>query len=103
MVGAGFTILETDWEGDTRSELTMKLRLGGTSTDSTPRNKVSDVLGRDSIEKFGSNRDAKVCEVAQELTGEAKTLVDLEGAIEVWVIDETLPSDSRPWFLGEGY
>jgi len=39
------TILESDREGDTGGELTVKLRLGGTSTDSTPGDEVSDVLG----------------------------------------------------------
>lgn len=31
------SILEADWEGDTRGKLTMELRLGSTSADGTPR------------------------------------------------------------------
>jgi hypothetical protein len=93
------TVLEADGEGDTRSELAVELRLGGTSTDSTPRDEVGDVLGRDSVEKLGSDGNAKVGKIAQELTGKTQTLVDLEGTVEVWVVDETLPSDGCAWFL----
>lgn len=77
----------------------MELRLGRTSTNGSPRDEISDVLGRDSVEKLGSHWNTKASEVAQELTGKAEALVDLEGAVKVWVIDETLPTDSRAWFL----
>lgn len=93
------TVLEPDRERDTGRELTVKLRLGGTGTDSTPGDEVSDVLGGDGVEKLGSNRNAQVGEIAQELTSEAETFVDLEGSIEVWVVNETLPSDGRTGFL----
>ena len=35
----------------------------------------------------------------KELTGEAESLVDLEGAVDVGVVDEPLPADSRARFL----
>jgi len=93
------SVLEADREGDTGGELTVKLRLSGTSTDSTPRDKVSNVLGRDGVEKLGSDGNAEVGEVAQKLTSKAETLVDLEGPIEVWVINESLPSDGCAGFF----
>jgi len=96
------SVLKADGEGDTRGELTMELRLSGTSADSTPRDEVSNVLGRDGVEKLGPNGDTQVCKVAQELTGKAQTLVDLEGPVEVRVIDKTLPSDGCPWFFKVG-
>lgn len=96
------TILETDREGDTGGKLTVELRFSGTSTNSTPGDEVSDVLGRDGIEELGSDGDTEVSEVAQELTSKAETLVDLEGAIEVGVVNETLPSDGCAWFLLNG-
>jgi len=96
------TVLETDGEGDTGSELAVELGLSGTGADSTPRDKVSDILGRDGVEKLRSDGDTEVGEVAQELTSEAQTLVDLERPVEVWVVDETFPSDGRAWFLMEG-
>ena len=38
-------------------------------------------------------------QVAKQLTGDAKTLVDFEGAVEVGVVDQTLPADCRQGFL----
>jgi len=46
------TILEADREGNTRAQFAMKLRLSGPSTDSTPGDKICDVLGGDGIEQF---------------------------------------------------
>jgi len=77
----------------------VKLRLGGASTDSTPRDKIGDKLRRDSVEELRSNGDAEASEVAQELAGKAETFVDLEGAVKVWVIDKTLPPDGRSRFF----
>ena len=93
------TILEPDGERNTGRELTVKLGLGSTSPDSTPGDEIGNVLGGDGVEKLGSDRNAQVGKIAQELTSEAETFVDLEGPVEVWVIDETLPSDGRTGFL----
>jgi hypothetical protein len=92
-------VLEADGERDTRSELAMELGLGSTSTDSTPRDEISNVLGRDGVEKLGSDGNANVGEIAQKLTGETETLVDLEGTVKVRVVDETLPSNGCAGFL----
>lgn len=96
------TILEADREGDTGGELTVELGFGGTSADSTPGDEVSNVLGRDGVEKFGPDGDTEMGKIAQELTTNAQTLVDLERPVEVWVVDETFPPDSCAWFLFEG-
>ena len=39
------TVLKADGEGNTGSELTVELRLGGAGTDSTPGDEVSNELG----------------------------------------------------------
>lgn len=100
--GSVLTVLETDGEGDTGGELTVELGLSSTGADSTPRYEVSDVLGRDGVEKLRSDGDTEVGKVAQELTSEAQTLVDLERPVEIWIVDETFPSDGRTWFLMKG-
>jgi len=40
-----------------------------------------------------------VGKITEELTCEAKTFVDLEGPVEIRVVNETLPSDSRAGFF----
>jgi len=95
-------VLETDGERDTRGELAVELGLRGTSTDSTPRDEVSDVLGRDGIKKLGSDGDTKVGKVAQELTSKTEALVDLERPVEVWVVDEPFPPNGCAWFFKVG-
>lgn len=61
---------------------------------------VSDVLGRDGVEKLGPHGNAQVCEIAQKLPGDAETLVDFKRAINVRVVDEAFPADGCPGFLG---
>lgn len=38
-------------------------------------------------------------EVAEELAGETKALVDFEGTVDVGVVNETFPADSSTRFL----
>lgn len=93
------SVLKANREGDTGGELTVELGLSSASTNSTPRDEVSDVLRGDGVEKFRPNRDSKAGKVAQELPSKTKALVDLEGAIEVWIIDETFPPDGCAWLF----
>ena len=79
----------------------MNLRLGGAGADGTPGDEVGDVLGRDGVEQLGADGDAHRGEVAEELAGEAEALVDLERAVNVGVVDEALPADSRARFLDQ--
>ena len=95
------TVLETDRERYTRHELTVKLRLGRACTDGTPGDQVGEVLRRDGIEELRADGNAQLCEAAQKLTGNAETLVDAEGAVDVGIVDEALPADSRARFLDE--
>lgn len=66
-------------------ELAVDLRLGGTSTDSTPRDQVCNVLRRNGVEEFAGGRNAHVGEFEKKTAGETKTLVDLEAAVELRV------------------
>lgn len=90
----------------------MELRLGGSGTDSTPTNEVGDKLrakdrGLDpsgetklahipnSVKELTTDGHTHGVDVAQELPSHSKTLVDLEGTVDIGVIDETLPANSR--------
>ena len=92
-------VFETDREGDTAGKLSVELRLCGARTDGTPGDEVGNVLRGDGVEQFRADGHAEAGEVAEQLAREAKTLVNLEGAVDVRVVDEPLPADSRARFL----
>lgn len=48
-------VLEADGERKTRSKLAVKLGLGGTGTNSTDGNTISEELRRDGVEHLGGN------------------------------------------------
>ena len=56
-------------------------------------------MRRDRIKKLNANWDAKIGEITKELPCNTEAFVDLERTVDIWVIDESLPSDSSPWFL----
>jgi len=93
------TVLEADGERDTTCQLTVELRFGGTGTDGSPADEVSDVLRADGIQELGADGDTEIGEVAKEFASDAETLVDVEGAVEVGVVDETFPADCRAGFF----
>lgn len=107
-------VLEADGHGEGRGKFTVDLRLGGTSTDGTPRREVGKVLGRDDIyvlarailglslaltKELSSGRETHLSKLDQELASHLQTAVDLVGAVHVGVVDETLPADGGTWLL----
>lgn len=59
----------------------------------------SDVLRTDGIEKFGSNGNPHVSEIHEKLTTHLQSLVNLECTVDVGVVDEAFPANSRARFL----
>lgn len=62
---------------------------------------IGNVLRRNSIQKLRAYRYSKICKIAEQLTSHAKALVDLEGTIDVWVVNKTFPADRGAWFLAK--
>lgn len=58
-----------------------------------------EVLGADGIEEFKTYGDTEICEVTKKLAGDAETLVNLVGAVDIGIVDEAFPTDSRAWFF----
>ena len=77
----------------------MQLTLSRSRTNRTPTDQISNVLGANRIEQFGSDRDTEVGKVTEKLTGNSKSFVDVEGSVEVRVIDEAFPAYCCSWFL----
>jgi len=96
------TVLETDRERKTRSKLTVKLRLGGTGTNGADRDTVGKELRRDGVEHLSGNWETLGGQVNEKLTGNTETLVDLEGVVDIGVVDQTLPADGCSGLLEVG-
>ncbi len=79
----------------------MELRLSGTRANGTPGNEIIDVLRGNSVEKFRANGNAKMGEVAKELTRKMKSLVYLKRTIDGRIIDKAFPANRRARFLNE--
>lgn len=87
-------IFETGWHRECRGELAVDLRLGRTSANCTPCNKICGVLGTDRIKEFASCGKAHLRHIKQKRTSDAESAVNLESAVHIRVIDEPFPSDS---------
>lgn len=95
-------ILEADREGQTRGQLTMKLRLGGAGTNGADGNAVGKELGGDGVEHLTGDGHAVIGQIDKELARDAESLVDLEGVVNVGIVDQTLPTDSGSGLLEVG-
>lgn len=95
-------VLEAHGERQTGGKLSVELRLSGTGANGTERDEVGKELRRDGVEHFAGNRHTLAGQVAEELTRNAQTLVDLVTLIEVRVVDQTLPANSGTGLLEVG-
>lgn len=75
-------VFETDRHRQARSKLAVDLRLGCAGADSTPRDKVTNVLRGNGIQEFRRSGDAEFVEVNEEATGQLQALVDGEAGSE---------------------
>lgn len=92
-------ILEANWEGKARRKLAMQLRLCSARPDCSKGDQIGKELWGDGVEHFTGNRHAGRCQVAEELARYTEALVDLEGLVDIWVIDQPFPAHSRARFL----
>mmetsp|Transcript_14531 Transcript_14531/g.29380 ORF Transcript_14531/g.29380 Transcript_14531/m.29380 type:complete len:377 (+) Transcript_14531:256-1386(+) len=97
-IAAG-TVFETDRSGKSRDELSVDLAFGCPCTDGAPGDELGEVLRGHHVEELHSGWQAHLGELCEETTCKAQTLIDLEGAIEVRIVDETLPSNGGAWLL----
>jgi hypothetical protein len=95
-------VLETNRERQAGSKLTVQLGLGGTGTNGTNGDTVGKELRRNGIEHLGSNRQTLAGQVNEQLTRNAETLVNLEGVVDIGIVDETLPANGCSGLLEVG-
>ena len=96
------SILEAHREGEARGKLAMKLALGCAGANSTNRDEIGEELGRNGIKHLAGNRHARRGEITEEGPGDTETLVDLEGLVDIGIVDEALPADCGARLLEVG-
>lgn len=97
--GAAGAVFEANGHGEAGGKFAVDLGLGGASADGAPGDEVCDVLGGDGVEKFGAGRDAHVGEIEEEFAGDAEAAVDIEGVIEIGIVDEAFPANGGAGFF----
>lgn len=95
-------VLEADGEGQAARQLAMQLALGGARADGAEGDGVGEELRGDGVEHLAGDGHAGAGEVAVELAGDAQALVDLEGLVDLGVVDQPLPADGGAGLLEVG-
>ena len=98
-VGAVF---EADRHRQPRCQLPVDLALRRARADRTPGDEVGGVLGADRLEELRGARHPERGDFAQETARKAQARLDVVAAVEVRVVDQTLPPDGRARFLEVG-
>lgn len=95
-------VLVADGEGQAGGELAVKLRLGGAGADRAQRDQICQELRGDGVEHLRGDGESRAGQVGVQLTGHAQTLVDVEGLVDVGVVNQTLPADCCAGLLQVG-
>src|SRR5262245_40177268 len=77
----------------------MDLTLRCPRANSSPTDKVRNVLRRNHVEVLDACGYFDAVQFDEKLPACAQTFVDLKAAIQLRVVDQTLPADSSTWFL----
>src|SRR5690606_24544466 len=86
-------VLEADCRGQARSHFAVGLRFGGAGADGRPADQVLQVLRGNRVERFGGGRQAHFGQVQQQLAADVQAVLELEGVIQVRVVDKAFPAD----------
>ena len=92
-------VLEAHRKGKTGREFAVKLRFRRPGANSTKTDEVGEELGADGVEHLCRDGHALVREVAEEFAAYAQPFVDLEGLVDVGVVDEAFPADGCSWLF----
>ena len=92
-------VLEADGERNARGKLAVELRFRRAGADGAEADQVVEVLGGDGVEHFGDDGKTNLGDVDKELAGGAEAFVDVEGVVEVGIVDQALPSHAGSRFL----
>ncbi len=85
-------VLEADRRRQPARHLAVGLRFGRARADRGPRDQVRQVLRHDRVERLGGSRHAEIGQPAEQLARGADALLDVEGVVEIRVVDQALPA-----------
>ena len=85
-------VLETGRAGYAGGELAVDLALRRARSDGRPADEIADVLRGDGIQILGARAEPQGHDVAQQGARGVQAEVDVEGVIELRVVDEALPA-----------
>ena len=71
----------------------MGLGLHGSGSDRRPCDEISEILRHDRIKEFGRCGKFHADQFQQELAGKAEPFLDIEGAVEVGIVNQPFPAE----------
>jgi hypothetical protein len=92
-------VLEADGHRQARRQLPMDLALDRAGADGAPAHHVGVVLAQRGVEELRRYRKPGRRDVGHQPPGDPQALSDMEGSVEVRVVDQALPADHRPRLL----
>ena len=92
-------VLESDRHRHAAGELAVDLRFGVAGADRAPADRVGDELGAGGLQEFRGGGESFVQHADQRLAREQQALADVVAAVDVGVVDQSLPADRRSRLL----
>ncbi|MCY1516558.1 hypothetical protein D9M68_511940 [compost metagenome] len=86
-------VLEADRGGQAGGHFAVGLGFGGARADGGPADQVLQVLRGNRIERLGGGGQAHLGQVEQQLAADVQAVLDLEGVVQVGVVDQAFPAD----------
>jgi len=93
------SILKSDRETQPRRQLPVQLTLRRSRAHSAYTKHVREVLRTNRIQHLTCERHALIRQIDEQLARHPQALVDIERAINIRIIDQSLPTHRRPRFL----
>ena len=92
-------VFEPHRTGQSGSQLTVQLAFRCAGADRAPADQVCDVLGCQQVEVFSASRHTYMVQIKQQLSCQPDPVINIEGTIEIGVIDQAFPAHCCPGFF----
>ncbi len=89
-------VLKTNRHGDPAGHFSMCLAFGRPGADGRPADEIGNVLRADRIQQLCPAGKAQLIDLEKNSPRQLHSRRDIAGPVEMWVIDQALPSDRGP-------